>query len=798
MKSISRHIIPPIIFFSMVFIVGWQLYRSIRHTPPILDKKEVSFAPPTAPAPGIKFIDQTVESGLIFEHRQTGMTLTALPEVIGPGACVSDVDRDGYQDIFAVNGTGFAHYYGKRWWWSGESRSALFHNHGDGTFEDIAPSAGIAPGSWGMGCAFADYDGDGDDDLYVTHYGANVLYRNNGDLTFTDVTQQAGVGDERWSTSAVWGDYDQDGDLDLYVVNFVDFKKVITVEETNSFFVGAMPPLINIALFNAQRNALYQNNGDGTFTDVAARAGVGNDQGKGLGAVFFDFDRDGDLDLYVTNHQTRNVFYQNNGDGTFADRGSALGVDVPLGATGITAGDYDNDGDWDLFSTYMQGEANILHQNSGGPGRQIFRDVSIDSGLGQESSFGYFGWAAEWADFDNDGRQDLLVANGHMIPDFDNPQKPVGQQSRLFCNTGKGDFEDVSGQVGLNVVRSARGMAVGDFDNDGDEDVFLVSNNDRAVFFLNENSSGHHWLTLKLTGRGKNTNAVGAKVKVVTRGLSQWQEVRSGSGFLSQKDQRLHFGLGHGAKVDRIEIVWPDGQRQNFKDVAADQIIAVTQGANNFVLIPRKKETPLAKRAGTSHQNPFDEQERIRAGMFEGDPIARRAAVQSLVRLFQQEAPLQTSSMLKKREWVGVLLEKLDDPDPEVRRSAIEALGYSESYRAVVPLLEQFQADETRLRWQAVKSIGILRDSRGRDSLTNVIRNSREDESVRVEAVLSLKKLGERDVLAPVIVILKEGKEEERVKARHILEALLKHEESVLIDRREILPLLSENGAQHE
>ena len=184
--------------------------------------------------------------------------------------------------------------------------------------------------------------------------------------------------------------------------------------------------------------------------------------------------------------------------------------------------------------------------------------------------------------------------------------------------------------------------------------------------------------------------------------------------------------------------------------------------------------------------------------MFEGDPIARRAAVQSLVRLFQQEAPLQTSSMLKKREWVGVLLEKLDDPDPEVRRSAIEALGYSESYRAVVPLLEQFQADETRLRWQAVKSIGILRDSRGRDSLTNVIRNSREDESVRVEAVLSLKKLGERDVLAPVIVILKEGKEEERVKARHILEALLKHEESVLIDRREILPLLSENGAQHE
>jgi hypothetical protein len=795
-----RYAVPLVIFFSVAVVMGCSLYRSIRHAPPILDKKEAPLTTDAASAVGIKFVDRTAASGLVFEHRQTGMTLTALPEVIGPGACVSDIDRDGYQDIFAVNGSGFAQYYGKRWWWSGEPRSALFHNHGDGTFKDIAASAGITPGGWGMGCAFADYDGDGDDDLYVTRYGANALYRNNGDLTFSDVTRQAGVGDERWSTSAVWGDYDRDGDLDLYVVNFVDFKKIITVEETNSFFVGAMPPLINIALFNAQRNALYQNNGDGTFSDVAARAGVGNDQGKGLGAVFFDYDRDGDLDLYVTNHQTRNVLYRNNGDGTFADRGSALGVDVPSGATGVTAGDYDNDGDWDLFSTYTQGDANILHQNLGSSGQEIFRDVSIDSGLGQETSFGYFGWAAEWADFDNDGWEDLWVANGHIVPDFDNPQKPVGQRGQLFHNTGRGNFKDVSSQVGLNTFHSSRGAAVGDFDNDGDQDVLLVNNNDRAVFFLNENSSGHHWLTVKLTGKGKNTNAVGATIKIVTRGLTQWREVRGGSGFMSQKDQRPHFGLGRDAKVELIEIIWPDGYRQNIRDVAADQIIAVTQGEgdDHFVLLPGKKEAALIKKDGPRDQNPLDERERIRAEMSDPDPAVRRAAVLSLARVFRQEEPQQTSSMLKKREWVGALLEKLEDPDMEVRRSAVEALGYSESYRAVVPLLEQFQASETRLRLEAVKSIGLLRDTRGKDALLYIIRNSGEDASVRVEAVLSLRKLGEQNALAPLAGILEEGKEEQRVKVYHVLEALLDHEESVLIDRRETLRLMPERKEVHE
>jgi hypothetical protein len=791
---ISRHAIPYVIFMLIFLSIIWQLYHSVQNTMKILDRQEVSHIAGNLDSTlSITFTDQTSASGLVFDHQQTGMTLTALSEVIGPGACVSDIDRDGYQDIFVVNGSGFTHYYGKRWWWSGESRSALFHNNGDGTFKDIALSAGIAAGGWGMGCTFADYDGDGHDDLYVTQYGANVLYHNNGNLTFTDVTAQTGVGDERWSTSAVWGDYDGDGDLDLYVVNFVDFRKVITVEETNSYYIGAMPPLFNIALFNAQRNTLYQNNGNGTFSDVTAQAGVGNDQGKGFGAVFFDYDRDGDLDLYVTNHQTRNVLYQNKGDGTFIDRGSLLGVDVPLGTTGVTVGDYDHDGDWDIFSTYMQGETNILHQNLWSSGQEGFKDVSIVAGLGRESSYGYFGWGTEWVDFDNDGWEDLFIANGHILPDFDNPQRPIGQHSQLFHHMRKGEFKDVSTQVGLGFLRSSRGMAVGDFDNDGDQDVFLVNNNDRAVFLRNENTTGHHWLTIKLTGKGKNTNALGAKVKVVTDGLTQWQEVRSGSGFLSQKDQRLHFGLGKDALVRCIEIIWPNGDQERLSDVAVDQIIAVMQGEKGFKVVSKMQDKGTARKS-------FQEETEVvlEKHLLDPDPVIRREAVRRLAKLFQKEESLQTSAMLKKREFVSVLLEKLNDPDVEVRQNAIEALGYSESYRAVIPLLEQFQAEELPLRVQAVRSIGILRDKRAIERLLDLIRNSSEHESARVEAVLSLRKLGEEEVLAPLAMILKEGKEEERLKVYRILEELLKHREAVLIDQRKILPLLPVRGDQRE
>lgn len=301
--------------------------------------------------PGIKMVDATAESGMTFAHVQSGMTLTSLNEVIGSGACVADYDRDGFPDIYAVNGSGFAHYYGKRWWWSDPPGNALYRNKGDGTFEDVASGAGVARQGWGMGCAFGDYDNDGYPDLYVTNYGANVLYHNNGDGTFADVTDHARAGDKRWGTSAVWFDYDNDGDLDFYVVNYVVFDKGMTPGEPNSAFKAIQPFLMDSSLFDGEGNVLFRNNGGGTFTDVTAAAGVANSAGRSMGAVAFDYDNDGDQDLYIANDGSRNILFRNNGDGTFTDVGGALGVDSPLSGMGVSAGDYDNDGDMDIFFT---------------------------------------------------------------------------------------------------------------------------------------------------------------------------------------------------------------------------------------------------------------------------------------------------------------------------------------------------------------------------------------------------------------------------------------------------------------
>lgn len=435
--------------------------------------KEKENSLPTA----IRFEDVTLATGIEFCHKQGGTMLNAISEVMGSGACMGDYDNDGFVDIYAVNGSGYINFYGKKWWWYKDPHNNLYHNNGDGTFTDVTEKAGVGNKSWGMGCAWGDYDNDGNLDIYVTNHGANVLYHNNGEGTFTDVTEKAGVGDKGWGMGCAWGDYNNDGYLDIYVANYLEFDKGMNPAEPNSAFKIEMPLLMDSRLYDSQRNVLYKNNGDGTFTDVTDKAGVGNSPGKSMGVVFFDFNDDGYQDIYVVNDNSRNVLYVNNGTGTFTDVGGTLEVDSPLSGMGVTVGDYDNDGDFDIFSTYTQKDTNILYKNtrmdSGKKKKDHslskFIDVTVDAGLGEDVSVGYFGWGTEFLDYDNDGYLDIFVANGHPMVDFDDPQSTIGQRNQLFKNRGDGSFLEASGNVGagLKPYNTSRGVAIGDYDNDG-------------------------------------------------------------------------------------------------------------------------------------------------------------------------------------------------------------------------------------------------------------------------------------------------------------------------------------------
>jgi len=839
----------------------------------------------------LDFLDLTSESGINFTHRQTGPMLTSLNELTGSGVCTADIDRDGFLDIYIVNGSGYSHYYGKRWWWSKVPHNALYRNQKDGTFQDMAEPAGVANADWGMGCAFADYDNDGYADLYVTNYGANTLYHNNGDKTFTDVSVQAGVADERWSTAASWADYDNDGDLDLYVVNYIVFDKAMTPGEPNSAFKSVKPLLMNSGLFDGQKNVLYRNNGDGTFMDVTEQAGVANSPGKGMGAVFFDYDNDHDQDIYIANDHSRNVLYRNNSDGTFTDVGGDLGVDSPLSGMGVAIGDFDNDGDMDLFSTYPQDETNILYRNLViHDGDDVsytsmgFKDVSVKSGLGETAGVGYFGWSASFVDINSDGYLDLFVNNGHGMVDFDNPQTTIGQRNQIFLNNKKGIFYDVSGRFakGLTESRSGRGAAVGDFDNDGDQDFFIVNNNAKVQWLVTADQTGNHWINIDLQGTKSNRDAIGAKVCVKAGPLVQTRQRHSGSGYLSQMDTRLHFGLGMFSTIESLEIVWPSGLTQRFEHIEADRFIKIKEGSNEIVFVRSPVTNPVEhatlrrdiKRETLSpdfeadatallwkleiiqaveqaaneknfqfvlglldHPNPqvrkavvttlnalgmkqamdwlvpaFQMEKNIEVrraimqaadnlfntaalelllqGLGDHDTTIRQDATLTLKRLFEAEETIFRSSMLKKREVVTALLQALRDPDTIVRANAAGALGFSESYRSVMPVVEMFFDQDRSVRKAAVQASGFLRDKRAVDPLFDMLGNSQEASEVKVQAVFSLARLAIENPLNSLLVAAANGTSKEKLNAIALITAALKEKDAVLLKRDSVLRYL--------
>ena len=441
-----------------------------------------------------------------------------------------------------------------------------------------------------MGCAATDYDNDGDRDLYVTNFGCNVLYRNNGDGTFADVTVRAGVEAPQWSTSAAFFDYDNDGYLDLYVVNNVDFT--IETNKICGGFVGTTPLGLLIiarrtrsycapAEYAGVPDVLYRNNGDGTFADVSAAAGVANPAGKGLGVVAWDFDEDGDQDLFVANDGVANFLYRNDGDGTFTDVALQMGTAFngegdDEACMGVDFGDYDGDGDFDLFVTNFSYETNTLYRNDGGQ----FRDATAAAGLG-EPSWNFLGFGTHFLDYDHDGDLDLYVANGHVLDKAHQFQSGVeyAQEHQLFRNDGSGHFaeQDTSAGAWFLAKQISRGAAFGDYDEDGDIDLLVTNCGGRARLVRNEGGNARNWLMVKTVGRRSNRDGVGARVKVVAGDLVQIGQVRSGSSYLSINDPRVHFGLGSEERVDWVEVRWPSGIVQRLEGVAANQVLVVEE-----------------------------------------------------------------------------------------------------------------------------------------------------------------------------------------------------------------------------
>ena len=547
------------------------------------DKLEKRARAPTSAHPGENPLpilrDVTQRAGLNIVTTCGSIEKKFIIEGNGSGCAWIDYNDDGWTDLYIVTGISHDNLF------AGEENAArapnfLFRNNGDGTFAEVTGKAGVSGTGLGNGVAAADYDNDGLIDLFVTNYGRDLLYRNNGDGTFTEVAGRAGVaGGPVWSTGATFGDYDRDGWVDLYVARYLEFDV-----ETPPLQCGyrGIPVMCGPKGLTGSPDVLYRNNGDGTFTDVTVSAGVVDRKPLyGFSPVFEDFDNDGYPDLFVTNDTHPNFLYHNQQDGTFREVALLWGVGYNQQGTaqasmGVAVGDVGGDGFMDLFVTTFSDEYYPFFRNAGGG---TFEEVSQRLGLAT-MTLPYLGWATFFLDFDNDGALDLFVANGHLFPQVEPSHGSYRQQDFLLRGSGDFGFVEVTDQVGLNQVpvRSSRGGAYCDYDNDGDLDLLVLAIDDRPTLLRNDGGNRQNWIQLILSGRRSNRSAIGATVKIVAGSKTQFGRVRSGGSFLSQHDLRLHFGLANASLVDLVEITWPNGQRQTLQSVKTNQIIRLQEG----------------------------------------------------------------------------------------------------------------------------------------------------------------------------------------------------------------------------
>jgi hypothetical protein len=531
-------------------------------------------------APAAKFSDITDRAGVKFRYLASHTAEKYLPETMGAGVALFDYDNDGRLDVFLVNGAPIADptpkgtvpgKTGSEYW------NRLYRQKADGTFEDVTEKAGLQGVGYGMGVAVGDYDNDGFEDLYVTAYGGNRLYHNNGDGTFTDVTEKAGVGGSGWSTSAAWVDLDNDGFLDLVVLRYLqwDFEDIWCGEHREGFRSYCHPDY-----FKAAVPLVYHNNGNGTFTEVAQKIGLAK-PAKGLGIAMADYDRDGHIDLFFANDSMVEHLYHNKGDGTFEEVGLLAGVAADIdghtyAGMGVDFSDYDNDGWPDIVVTNLANQRYALYHNDGDGS---FNYSSPAAGISR-MTMTHSGWGVRFFDFDNDGRKDLLIAQGHDLDTIEktSPNLRYREPLLLARNTGR-EFQDVTASAGAALEEPYvwRGLAIGDLDNDGRLDAVVTANDGPVRVLHNETANANHWILLKLTGHKSNRDAIGASVKLTTAGGAQYATVTTASSYLSSGDKRLHFGLGQASVVQSIEIRWPSGIVESLKDVAADRIVAIDE-----------------------------------------------------------------------------------------------------------------------------------------------------------------------------------------------------------------------------
>jgi len=571
----------------------------------------------------VAFRDVTRESGIHFRHERAASPQRLYLETMGAGVAWIDYDQDGYFDAFFVN-SGFTPFFHP----AQPPQPALYRNNGDGTFTDVTASSKIhSDGTFFFGVAVADYDNDGFPDIYMTGYRHSVLLHNNGDGTFTDVTAKAGVGDDgNWATAAAWFDYDRDGKLDLLVTNYVkyDVDHPVLCGDTRQDLrdLPHSSAYCHPDSFHGTSMRLYHNNGDGTFTDVTEKAGLVNNDGKSLAVVTADLNNDGWPDIFIANDTQRNFLYFNNGDGTFRDASYTSGAGFsedgrPEAGMSADAADVTNNGLPDLFVSHLDHELNRFYRNNGDA---TFTDATVASGIGR-SSFLNSAFGARFFDFDNDGWRDLLVINGHILDNIALYHSDVKyeEEKKLYRNVGKGIFVDATKTQGADfrAPRVGRGLAVGDYDNDGYLD-FLVSNNgEPAQLFHNDagkvlrsgsnvvqgtppfasqkggsspsdssstpSSSSdvnkpNHWFAVRLIGTKSNRDAIGASLKLTSGDFVGYDQSKGGMSYCSAQDPRIYFGLGARTHVDALEIRWPSGATEIFKDLAADQILTITEG----------------------------------------------------------------------------------------------------------------------------------------------------------------------------------------------------------------------------
>ncbi len=518
-----------------------------------------------------------------------------LLEEMGCGVALFDYDRDGWLDIFLVNGSSLDPKVRAT-----QPASFLFRNNRDGTFTDVTKKAGLTHSGWGQACCVGDYDNDGFDDLFVTYWGQNVLYRNNGDGTFTNVSEKAGVAGSgaRWGAGCCFLDYDRDGHLDLFVASYLNFDPATAPQPGQSAYCryNDIPVPCGPQGFAGGTNVLYRNRGDGTFEDVSERSGIVQPRGPssmvfvssnwrptgsyGMGAASADFDNDGWPDIYVACDSAPSLLYRNNHDGTFREVAVPAGAafdenGVALSGMGVGVGDYNGDGTLDIVRTNFSEQVTTLYRNYGGG----FEAASIKAGLGVNRK--YVGFGVDFFDFDNDGWQDIFIANGHVYSQLAGRKLHLTyrQPKVLYRNLGNGRFEDVSAAAGpaIRANNLGRGCAFGDFDNDGDVDV-LVNNLDGPPTLLrNDGGSGNNWISIKCVGTRSNRSAIGTRVTVTSAGRSQVDEVMSGSGYYSQNDLRLHFGLGRAASAEQVELAWPSGLKETLRDLPANRFVVVEE-----------------------------------------------------------------------------------------------------------------------------------------------------------------------------------------------------------------------------